>query len=224
MIRLSVIVPPPPGQSRRSGVMVVDLDDIEVSDASPSTPPHQLRFEETASQPHSPQPGKLFAQIRCRRFMVGCSAVSEPSAVAVLTVSSLIDSAEFGEPGRAPLLPLINFFNAEVGSDGQSDAKTTINVDIPSTHVSISKEQWDSLQYWIDDLTQGLERMGSAAKELAESRNASIIGSRYFTTSQRGSTFDSTKSIEAGVTMTVTVNVTEGELLRPSSSASLNGM
>jgi autophagy-related protein 2 len=126
----------------------------------------------------------------------------------VLSVGPLIDNSE---SGSLSLPPVIKLSKPEAGQGG---SETTISINVPSIYLSISKEQWDNLQYWIDDLTQAMERMGSAAKELAESRdsrNASIIGSRYFTRSHRSSTCDSSKSFESGVTLAISVGVTERE-------------
>jgi hypothetical protein len=111
---------------------------------------------------------------------------------------------------------VINVLLPDANDTHPEEPKTTVNVDVPSIYASISKEQWDALQYWIDDLSQALERIGAASKELSESRdskNASMIGSRYFARSQRSSTYDSSKSLEVGIKLLASVNVTERMVL-----------
>ncbi|TEB36380.1 hypothetical protein FA13DRAFT_1683755 [Coprinellus micaceus] len=205
MIRLSILVPPPPGRPRRSGILVIDLHNISISNSHPPGPPQQVQFGPSGYRlPH--EPGNILGQVQCQRIVVGCSPASEASALAVLSVGPLIDNSE---SGSLSLPPVIKLSKPEAGQGG---SETTISINVPSIYLSISKEQWDNLQYWIDDLTQAMERMGSAAKELAESRdsrNASIIGSRYFTRSHRSSTCDSSKSFESGVTLAISVGVTE---------------
>lgn len=201
MIRLSVMVPPPPGRSRRSGVLVFDMHEIELSGPGARPPPAEVRFDPSASSHGPPQPNNTLAQIKCKRMVIACSAVSKDSALALVSVGSLGDQTEKGLP------PLIKIFKKNDGSE--EDPEMTVSVEIPSVHVASSKVQWATMQYWIDDMTQALERINSATKQLSESRNSSIIGSRYFSRSQRESTFDSSKTSEAGIKLALLVNITE---------------
>jgi autophagy-related protein 2 len=61
-------------------------------------------------------------------------------------------------------------------------------VDLPSAHVSLSKAVLDDLQYWADDVSQFLERQNgktSVDTKKVDSRDTSLIGSRYFAMSKR---------------------------------------
>ncbi|KAF5315958.1 hypothetical protein D9611_004756 [Ephemerocybe angulata] len=207
MIRTSVIVPPPLGCQRRSGVVILDLHDINVSNAA-SPNPSQVRFDSTASQHYAQDPGDPFVEVRCRRVVVGCSSVSDASALAMVSVGPLTDNSD---PYQVSLPPVIRAFQPNTGSD-KADPKTSVAIEVPSVFLSVSKEQWDALQYWIDDLSQALERLNTASKDLSESkdsRNASLIGSRYFSKSQRESTFDSSKAVGQGIKIAISFNVAE---------------
>jgi autophagy-related protein 2 len=59
-------------------------------------------------------------------------------------------------------------------------------VDIPSVHIDLSKPTLDGLQYWADDAAQLIERTfgGHTETEEAESRDTSLIGSRFFAKSR----------------------------------------
>ncbi|KAF6765267.1 hypothetical protein DFP72DRAFT_870567 [Ephemerocybe angulata] len=200
MIRTSVIVPPPLGCQRRSGVVILDLHDINVSNAA-SPNPSQVRFDSTASQHYARDPGDPFS-------LWGCSSVSDASALAMVSVGPLTDNSD---PYQVSLPPVIRAFQPNTGSD-KADPKTSVAIEVPSVFLSISKEQWDALQYWIDDLSQALERLNTASKDLSESkdsRNASLIGSRYFSKSERESTFDSSKAIGQGIKIAISFNVAE---------------
>lgn len=67
-----------------------------------------------------------------------------------------------------------------------------IATDIPSVYVNLNKPLLDGLQYWVDDVTQLVERaFGEKPKDSGSerglSRNSSLLGSHYFAQSSGGS-------------------------------------
>ena len=65
-------------------------------------------------------------------------------------------------------------------------------MDIPSAYVNLNKPLLDGLQYWVDDISQLVERiLGDKPKDSGSerglSRNSSLLGSHYFAQSRGGS-------------------------------------
>jgi autophagy-related protein 2 len=65
-----------------------------------------------------------------------------------------------------------------------------ITADIPSMNVHLCKPVVDSVQFWIDDIAQLLEHISNTATrdtdtESGDSRDTSLIGSRFFAKSLR---------------------------------------
>jgi autophagy-related protein 2 len=91
-------------------------------------------------------------------------------------------------------------------------------VDIPSAHVVLPKFVLDDLQYWADDATQFMESVfgkAPAEAERVDSRDTSIIGSRYFAMSKRSdsdgaSTVDGRRGSLSNETV-VKISISEGE-------------
>ena len=77
-----------------------------------------------------------------------------------------------------PSLPRLFLRSSE--STTLEQKTTTVEAFIPFIGVDIGKPALDSLQLWADDITQWMERALGDDGIPADSRDASIIGSRYF--------------------------------------------
>ena len=67
----------------------------------------------------------------------------------------------------------------------QRSGTLVITTDIPSVCVGLNKPLLDGLQYWVDDVSQLVERtfgerLKDSASERGLSRNSSLLGSHYF--------------------------------------------
>lgn len=62
-----------------------------------------------------------------------------------------------------------------------------VEADIPSMCLNLSKLLFDSLQFWIDDVTRLLETQSGNEAYEGSSRNPSLVGSRFFSSSKQGS-------------------------------------
>jgi autophagy-related protein 2 len=93
-------------------------------------------------------------------------------------------------------------------------------VQIPSVHMHISKPLLDGLQYLADDISQLIERsFGSEDGSEKESRDSSLIGSRFFAKSRSGSgtiSGISTGRASAKSESVVKIEITEGKSVTPS--------
>lgn len=210
MIRVSARVPPPPERARRSGILVLDVHDINVSDKQPSRDRH-LRFSVPSLRDSkfvsrgAQETLEQLAYLQCQQIVLGCSTIGEDHTVAFLSVGPLQPSTD----QAASLSPRISISNAEANSIEQP---LSVSIDIPSVYVSLSKKQLDALHYWIDDVSQTFERINARNAESPShqgSKDASLLGSRYFSKSRIGSSgFNSQGSADAVKTY-VALNITE---------------
>lgn len=99
----------------------------------------------------------------------------------------------------------------------QKPGTLVITADIPSVHVNLDKSLVDGLQYWVDDVSQLVERtFGDKAKDSASergiSRNSSLLGSHFFAQSSGGSEaeFSPRPAGEAASETVVKLSVSEG--------------
>ncbi|KAJ3517183.1 hypothetical protein NLJ89_g671 [Agrocybe chaxingu] len=216
IVRLYLSCPPPPQCDRRSGIIVVGLHDINVDLGPPPTPtkpPVRFSTEEPSQAPDvdiSDESEVL--RVAFRRAVVGCSMVGSTMAKIFASVGALVDE-DFAEKHNSfeqsppPLRPCIRVTKPPARGPN-APSITALSVDIPSMHVDISKAQFDALQYWADDVTQLLDRLSgkvSEETEPADSRDTSLIGSRFFAKSRAGSGLSNStrESAESVVKLTV---------------------
>ncbi|KAF8212161.1 hypothetical protein K438DRAFT_1806068 [Mycena galopus ATCC 62051] len=211
MIRVQIRCPPPPGRLARSGALVVDIHDVEVS-IGPTEKKNTTRFaSRDLVPPINTVEAETLLSVGCRRIVVACSFVAENKATALLSIGSLASSN--AEDAELPLLlPRITLSKSTASR--QSSASTVVLVvQIPSVCVHVSKPLLDGLQYLADDVAQLLERtFGSESgsdQEKADSQDSSLIGSRFFAKSRSGSTTSS--GLTAGRNTANTANTPKSE-------------
>ncbi|KAJ6502482.1 hypothetical protein C8R45DRAFT_818480 [Mycena sanguinolenta] len=220
MIRVQIRCLPPPGRLARSGALVLDLHDVEVS----TGPPEKKRTTRFAS-PDAPPPtnteeAEPLLSVGCGRIVVACSSVAESKATAVLSVGSLASGNT--EEAELPLIPRIMMSRSS--APRQAVTTMALVVQIPSVSVHISKPLLDSLQYLADDVSQLVERaFADGSDRRADSQDSSLIGSRYFAKSRSGSTSSASTARNASNApkseSVVKVEITEGKIMLPRESA-----
>ncbi|OBZ75363.1 Autophagy-related protein 2 [Grifola frondosa] len=224
ILRVEIRTPSPPSCSHRSGAVVLDIHglgfngDPYVTESYPQT-----RMKTSAGQ-------NTLLSADWRRVVLAYALVGESKASAVLSLGSLsVDDGTRGTMEGVPISPatpptprqsgplakphvMLTRSDLSKPSPTSSSVQTlVISLDIPSIHVQFSKPLLDGLQLWADDLAQLLEAVFSDSAtsdgdtEKACSRDASIIGSRYFAKMKamgsRGSETESGKtSINSGPT------------------------
>lgn len=79
------------------------------------------------------------------------------------------------------LLPFLNI-RATPAKEELGNQPVTVEIRVPSAQVMIDKETLDGLQVWGDDCSQWADRVlgGGRGQTGMNTRNPSIIGSRYF--------------------------------------------
>ncbi|KAJ7632689.1 hypothetical protein FB45DRAFT_913186 [Roridomyces roridus] len=185
MIRVQVRCPPPSGHSVRSGALVLDIHDINVSLGS-APKKSKARFDsQHEADPLAVQP---MLSAGFRRILVACCAAGEGKASAFLSVGPLGGSEDTEFPVLLPKITLSK--SAPRGSRDSGPATIALAVQIPSVYAHLSKPLFDSLQYLADDVAQLMENVfgsGNGGGEKVESRDGSLIGSRFFAKSRSGS-------------------------------------
>ncbi|KAJ7235449.1 hypothetical protein B0H12DRAFT_1141515 [Mycena haematopus] len=184
MIRVQVRCPPPPGRLARSGALVLDIHDVEVS-IGPTEKKKTTRFAfpDTVPLINTVEAESLLS-VGCRRIVVACSSVGESKATALLSAGSLASGST--EDAELPLLiPTLILLRSM--APRQSASTVSLVVQIPSVCVHISKPLLDSLQYLADDVAQLAEKVFGSDRK-SDSQDSSLIGSRFFAKSRSGST------------------------------------
>jgi len=169
-----------------SGVVVVDVHDILVAQGN-TQPSKNISFNPSALA--APSDAAL-ASIGFKRLLLSVSAARTNKAHAVVSIGPLVTPSDKPDPAETvrPLHPKLSFAKSSVASY----AKSVLSLSLPSVFVDLTKESLDSLQYWIDDVSQ-LGQLASngtdtdSDTEKAASRNPSLIGSRFFAQSRSGS-------------------------------------
>jgi len=230
MIRLQLRCPSPPGRPARSGALILDLHDVAISTV-PWASRHTARFAND-----NPRPAAEYTQghqsflvgSQIRRLVVACSPVGGHAATSIFS-SGPIETESNGNPTFGPdtafvsaIQPRFSITKSEVLSD-KNPPIVACSIELPSIHVEISKGAFDSLQYWIDDLSQLIERISRVSNDETEVNNASdvdLIGSRFFAKSRSASTL-STGSDAARYETVVKVAISEGTSALSSRAAHL---
>ncbi|KAJ6596964.1 hypothetical protein DFH09DRAFT_107468 [Mycena vulgaris] len=193
MIRVQIRCPPPPDRPARSGALVLDIHDVNLC-TGPVEKKYSTRF---ASRDADPVINTLDADtlisVGCGRIVVASSSVGESIASTFLSVGPLVSGSP--EDSEFPLLPRITLSKSTPSHSTAPQVPGSITValvvQIPSVHMHISKPVLDSLQYLADDTAQLIERVFGSDNvrdtESMESRDPSLIGSRFFAKSRSGS-------------------------------------
>lgn len=167
-----------PDVAARSGPLIVDVHDFVFTNHPPSKKP-AARFTDYPAQ------ADIIASIQLSRLVFATAGPLDHKALGVASLGSLTGLAGGSEESGA-VVPTISFVKT-------SPIKTSLRISVPSLFVNIQKVTYDCIQYAIDDASQLVEvtfngeGSGGPPKEKVESREASIIGSRFFVQSRAGS-------------------------------------
>ncbi|KAF8077884.1 hypothetical protein FPV67DRAFT_1463315 [Lyophyllum atratum] len=204
MIRIQIRCPPPPQRPLRSGALVIDLHGIKLFTApEPSKKAARFATTELPDMSGVPQTSEetFVLGANLRRIILACSPAHESSAIPIFSLGSLSPSADAQgvdnapEAAVSPLQPRIIITKSKHMSVERPPV-LALSIEIPSVVVDISKPMLDSLQFWADDVAQHLDKTFNAEDrredddiltEKADSRDTSLIGSRFFAKSRSGS-------------------------------------
>lgn len=247
MIRLEVRCPPSPQHASRSGAAVLDLHGMKLFAGMQLERKPMTRF--TNVDPPSSSPvfdtqeslGRhpLLA-VECQRLVIAMSPLGQQRANIIMSLGLLSTAGEViqdigavGASASAPVtLPVTSSsppLRIRISRSELANPNTiAVTIDISSVHADISKPLLDGLQLWADDITQLVERTlnaptGDTDTEKAESRNPSLIGSRFFAKTRRyGSKSSEESSVggsvadrtEVGNEIVVKIGLSEGLMVQ----------
>ncbi|KAF8798079.1 hypothetical protein BYT27DRAFT_7203788 [Phlegmacium glaucopus] len=219
LVQISMRCPPPPNRNNRSGALIISLNDINLS-AGLKRPRPSARFVATDSFAGNSDMSDeaILLNAEFGRAVVACSSVGAQVATAFISLGPLTHDTDFQDqtpslviPHPPPLQPHVSI----IKPTSKVVPIRAFSVDIPSVHVDISKPTFDALQYWADDVAQLLEYMSSKVNDgmdagVGDSRDTSLIGSRFFAKSRSGSgSALSTSRNDASAETIVKLTVTE---------------
>ncbi|KAG2356196.1 hypothetical protein BDR07DRAFT_1492224 [Suillus spraguei] len=215
-------------QPSRSGGIILDLHDVQVSNRPLNQEPPTIRFgdvDESMNPKVKNLPGQLFSG-QIRGIILSYAPVGDSKAHAFISLGSL-PRTDGVHPGSASLLLSeqtrdslpIRFQLTQVAPSkfavSSSTHRTSIIIDVPLINVVLEKPVFDGLQIWADSVTQAVTTATEETEtEVAQSRNPSLIGSRFFAKSRRvgsrgsdesnfGTTAPSPKQSETAVKVTI---------------------
>ncbi|KAH9063334.1 hypothetical protein EDB87DRAFT_1603168 [Lactarius vividus] len=205
MVRIQLRCPSPSPYPQRSGAVILDIHGLTLTTGNGGTHDHQFgtKVQSTHRTPGSSD--NHLATAEWRALLLSCSSAGAAIAQCFCSIGPLSSAVNDGAP---PSLDHIRFLDdAPLGSrsaviklsrNSPSSQRQNSNhlptfvieADIPSMCLSLSKPLFDSLQFWVDDVTRSLERTetqsGNGTHE-ESSRNPSLVGSRFFSSSKQGS-------------------------------------
>ena len=243
MIRVQIRCPSPPSLLQRSGAAILDIHALTLTSRSPlgvgDMYPGIGTKTESTHQGSSPRDNHLLTA-EWRALLLACSSARAETARGFCSVGPLLPDADTEVPAsrdhirfQGDAFPTRQFSFVKLSQNlpspsGQNTRRSALvtEIDIPSIVLNISKPLFDGLQFWVDDVSQLLERTIATSNDAAQenmSRNPSLLGSRFFSNSKHSSVeipvgeipSDNIKSSTESI---VKVTISEGESLHISIS------
>jgi autophagy-related protein 2 len=209
MVRIQLRCPSPPSLPQRSGAGVLDIHGLSLTSRLPRghrevcTLRPGLKAEPADRNSSSRDNHLLTAEWRA--LLMACSSVGAETARSFCSVGPLSSPVESEDPSSKEHIrflddtsPTRRFAFIKLAQNqlfpskrkGKRSDVFVAEVDVPSVCLNFSKPLFDTLQFWIDDVTQLLERTlapSSDGTRENSSRNPSLVGSRFFSNSKQGS-------------------------------------
>ena len=236
MIRVQIRCPSPPSLLQRSGAAILDIHALRLTSRLPLragveySHPFGMKTDTESTYGDSNPRNKHMLTAEWRTLLLACSSAGAETARGFCSIGPLSsatdnevqvpashDRARFQEDAL-PFVKLSQNPSVPSGRNSGRSAAVIVEIDIPSILLNLSKPVFDSLQFWIDDVSQVLERTTATSGETSQensSRNPSLVGSRFFSASKQGSveiTADelSTGHIKSSTENIVKVTISEG--------------
>jgi autophagy-related protein 2 len=243
MVRIQIRCPSPPSFLQRSGAAILDVHHLKLTSCSslgpgePEMNPRRVGLEVESICRDSSSRNNHLLTAEWQTLLLACSPAGAETARGLCSIGPLSPTTDSGVPdfrdhirfqGDAAPTRRFSFIklsqNPPFSSSGQNSRRSAAliaEIDIPSIVLNLSKPLFDNLQFWIDDVTQLLERITTPSSDTAQenlSRNPSLVGSRFFSASKQGSVEiamndtppDNVRSSTEGI---IKVTISEGDCL-----------
>jgi autophagy-related protein 2 len=208
MVRVQIRCPSPPSLLQRSGASILDIHSLRLTSRSPlgAGVKYPNRFgvktdlESTSGGSNSRNNHVLTAE--WRTLLLACSSAGAETARGFCSIGPLSSAADnevqvstshdhtHFQENALPFVKLSQNSPVSSGRNSGRSAAVIVEIEIPTIILNLSKPNFDSLQFWIDDVSQLLEPTTAASGEASQensSRNPSLVGSRFFSASKQGS-------------------------------------
>ncbi|KAG1753407.1 hypothetical protein EDB19DRAFT_1669210 [Suillus lakei] len=198
-LRAEVRCKSPSLQPSRSGGIILDLHDVQISNKPLDQDAPTIRFGdggESRNLSVKTPSGQLWSG-QIRGIVLSYAPVGGSKAHAFISLGSLPGTDDI-HPGSASLLLSeqapdslpIRFQLTQLAPSksavSSSTQRTSIIINVPLVNVVLEKAIFDGLQIWADSVTQAITTATEETEtEVAQSRNPSLIGSRFFAKSRR---------------------------------------
>lgn len=239
MVRVQIRCPSP-SLLQRSGAAILDVHNLKLTSCSSLRTgeiyPRRVDLEAESTCRDSGSRDNHLLTAECRTLLLACSPAEVESARGFCSIGplspatdsevpALHDHIRFqGDPSPIRRSSFVKLSQNPPFPSGQNSRRSTAlvaEIDIPSIVLNLSKPLFDSLQFWIDDVTQLLERTSAHSSDTVQenlSRNPSLVGSRFFSGSKRGSVeiaMDeaSPDNVRSSTESIIKVTISEGECL-----------
>ncbi|KAG2157198.1 hypothetical protein DEU56DRAFT_8443 [Suillus clintonianus] len=198
-LRAEVRCKSPSLQSSRSGGIILDVHDVQISNKPLNQEASTVRFGD-GGELRRPSVKKLPGQLlsgHIKGVVLSYARAGDSKAHAFISLGSLPRTDDI-HPGSASLLLSeqaldslpIRFQLMQLAPSksavSSSAHRTSIIVNVPLVNVVLEKPVFDGLQIWADSVAQAITAATEETDtEVAHSRNPSMIGSRFFAKSRR---------------------------------------
>jgi len=202
MVRIQLRCPSSSPLLQRSGSMILDIHGLKLTTGTREIHDHQFATKIQPTHRTLGSSDNHLVTAEWRALLLSCSSAGAAIAQCFCSIGPLSSAVNDGAP---PSLDHIHFLddapperrfaviklsrNSPSSQRQNSNRLPTfvIEADIPSMCLNLSKPLFDSLQFWIDDVTRLLERTETQSGNEGSSRNPSLVGSRFFSSSKQGS-------------------------------------
>jgi autophagy-related protein 2 len=209
MVRIQLRCPSPPSLPQRSGAAILDVHGLTLTSRLPlggkEMYAHRFGMKPESTGRNSSSRDNHLLTAEWRALLIACSSAGAATARCFCSIGPLSSPAESEVPSSKEHIrfpddtpPIRRFAFIKLAQNppfpsGRKSKRSSVfvaEIDVPSMCLSFSKPLFDDLQFWVDDVSQLLERIlvpsSDAARENS-SRNPSLVGSRFFSSSKQGS-------------------------------------
>ncbi|KAH9966770.1 hypothetical protein BC827DRAFT_1374003 [Russula dissimulans] len=205
LIRVQLRCPSPPSRLQRSGAVVVDIHRLTLASWSSLRDSHLPGTKTESTHRHSSSRENHLLTVEWHNLLLACSSPRAGTATGFCSIGPLSSAADsnlvaphdhvrFQDDAsltkRFAFLKLSQNPPSLSGRNSKPCATVVAEIEIPSILLALSKPLFDGFQFWIDDVSQLLERTITSSSEAVQensSRNPSLVGSRFFSGSKQGS-------------------------------------
>jgi autophagy-related protein 2 len=237
MVRIQLRTPSPPPLAQRSGVVILDVHGLLLTSRLPlehrEMYPHRPDLKTQSTSPNSNSRDNHVLWAEWQALLIACSSAGAATARVFCSVGPL-SSEESEVPSSEEHIrflddtsPIRRFACMKLaqnpplpsGRKGNRSGVFVAEINVPSVYLNLTKPLFDSLQFWIDDVSQLLEQNlvpSSDGTRENSSRNPSLVGSRLFSNSKQGSVDTTVDNASSDHSKSLTekilkVTISEGE-------------